>query len=91
MKQIKLDKEERELTASYERGEWRPVKNMPGEIARYKEMAKKSLRKSRRINIRLVEKDLEKIQIYAIREGIPYQTLISSVLHKYATGQIVKA
>ena len=91
MKQIKLDKEEREIAASYERGEWSPVKNMPGEIARYKEMAKKSLRKSRRINIRLVEKDLEKIQIYAIREGIPYQTLISSVLHKYATGQIVKA
>ena len=91
MKQIKLDKEERELAVSYERGEWHPVKNMTGEIARYKEMAKRSLRKSRRINIRLVEKDLEKIQIYAIREGIPYQTLISSVLHKYATGQMVKA
>ena len=91
MKQIKLDKEERELITSYERGEWHPVNNMTGEIARYKEMAKKSLRKSRRINIRLVEKDLEKIQIYAIREGIPYQTLISSVLHKYATGQVVKA
>jgi predicted DNA binding CopG/RHH family protein len=91
MKQIKLDKEERELLTSYERGEWRPVRNMPGEITRYKEMAKKSLRKSRRINIRLVEKDLEKIQIYALREGIPYQTLISSVLHKYAAGQIIKA
>ena len=91
MKQIKFEKDERKLAASYDRGEWRPVKNMPVEIARYKEMAKKSLRKSRRINIRLVEKDLEKIQIYAIREGIPYETLISSILHKYATGQVVKA
>ena len=91
MKQVKLDKEEHGLSGSYERGEWRPVKNMPAEIIRYKEMARKSLRKSRRINIRLVEKDLEKIQIHALREGIPYQTLISSVLHKYATGQIVKA
>lgn len=91
MAQLKLDKEEREILASYERGEWRPVKNMAGEMVRYKEMSKKSLRKSRRINIRLVEKDLEKIQINALREGIPYQTLISSVLHKYATGQIVKA
>jgi len=91
MNQIKLDKEEKELSTSYERGQWRPVKNMSEEISRYKELAKKSLRKSRRINIRLVEKDLERIQIYALREGIPYQTLISSVLHKYATGQIVKA
>jgi len=88
---MKFDKEEQELLISYERGEWRPVHNMPAEIARYKEMAKKSLRKSRRINIRLVEKDLEKIQIYAMQEGIPYQTLISSILHKYAAGQIVKA
>ena len=91
IRQNKLDKEERELLTSYERGEWRPVKNMPGEIARFKKMARKSLRKSRRINIRLAEKDLEKIRIYAMREGIPYQTLISSVLHKYATGQVVKA
>ena len=91
MKQIKLDKEEREISASYEKGEWRPVKNMPSEISRYKEMARKSLRKSRRINIRLVEKDLEKIQINAIHEGIPYQTLISSVLHKYAMGKLVEA
>ena len=73
---------------SYERGEWRPVKDMPAEILRYKEMARKSLRKGRRINIRLSERDVRGLQISALREGIPYQTLIASVLHKYVAGQL---
>ena len=88
MRQIKLTSEEGELLRSYERGEWRPVKDMPAEILRYKEMARKSLRKGRRINIRLSERDVRGLQISALREGIPYQTLIASVLHKYVAGQL---
>jgi predicted DNA binding CopG/RHH family protein len=91
MKQIKLTKEEQELVQSYEQGEWKPVKNMPAEIHKVKEMARKSLRKGRRINIRLSEQDLHRLQIKALREGIPYQTLITSVLHKYVTGHLMSS
>ena len=85
MGQVKLTKDEEEILRSYERGEWRPVKNMAAEIDRYKQMARQSLRKGRRINIRLSERDVRKLQISALREGIPYQTLISSILHKYVS------
>ena len=88
MAEIKLSKEEKDLLQSYERGEWRPVKNMASEMSKYKQMARKALRKGRRINIRLSEQDVHRLQISALREGIPYQTLISSVLHKYVTGHL---
>ncbi len=89
MNQFKLTKEEDEILRSYERGEWRSVKDMPSEIDRFKQMAKKALRKGRRINIRLSERDVYKLQISALREGVPYQTLISSVLHKYISGHLM--
>ena len=86
MKQAKLTKGENELLRSYDRGEWRPVKDMASEMYRYKQIAAKSLRKSRRINIRLSEQDVHRLQVSALREGIPYQTFISSILHKYVSG-----
>ena len=86
MGQVKLAQDEAEILRSYERGEWRPVKHMGAEIDRYKQMARQSLRKGRRINIRLSERDVRKLQISAWREGMPYQTLISSILHKYVLG-----
>ncbi len=89
MKQVKLTKDEEDILRSYERGEWRPVKNMPAEMHRYQQMAKQSLRKGRRINIRLSEQDVHRLQISALREGIPYQTLVSSVLHKYVSGHLM--
>ena len=89
MSPIKLTQEEDQMLRSYERGEWRPVKNMPSEIDRFQQMAKQALRKGRRINIRLSERDVYKLQISALREGVPYQTLISSVLHKYISGHLV--
>ena len=89
MKPIKLNKDEQELLGSYERGEWRSVKNMSGEIHKAKEMARKSLRKGRRINIRLSEQDVRRLQVTALREGIPYQTLISSILHKFVSGRLM--
>jgi len=84
----KLDKDERELKRSVEEGEWRSVEDLPAEKSRHQEYAKATFRKDRRINIRISSKDLEGLQMRALEEGIPYQTLISSVLHKYVSGRL---
>ncbi len=85
-----LDKEEKDILDSYERGEWVTVDDMEKEKKRYAEYARSTLKKDKRINIRISQKDLESIQNIAIEEGIPYQTLISSLIHKYVTGKIVE-
>jgi len=85
---IKLDAEEREILASVERGEWRPAKGKSGDCSRYAGDATATFRKDRRVNIRISSKDLEAIQKRALEEGLPYQTLISSLLHKYASGRL---
>ena len=84
----KLDKDERELQRSVEDGEWESVEDQASEVSRYQEYAKATFRKDRRINIRISSKDLEALQKRALEEGIPYQTLISSVLHKYVSGRL---
>jgi len=86
MKKQTLDAEEKEILASYERDEWRPVKNGKSEIAKLQQYARNTLQKNKRINIRLAEQDLIGIQTKAVEEGLPYQTLISSILHKYLRG-----
>ena len=90
MKVIHLDKEEKELSDSYDRGEWRSVKNLEREKQKLRDAAKNTLKKDARINIRLSSKDLGDIQVIAVREGIPYQTLLSSVIHKYAAGMLTE-
>ena len=87
---LELDDEERELQESYERGEWKSVPNVEAEIKRHQEYARNTLRKNKRVNIRISSRDLEAIQVRAIEEGIPYQTLMASVLHKYVTGRLVE-
>ena len=84
-----LSREEQALRNSVERGEWKSLTS-PASKARqhYVEYARQALRKNRRINIRLSQYDLEALQGKAIQEGIPYQTLVTSVLHKYVTGQL---
>lgn len=82
MKYFELDKEEQELLDSVERGEWKPVKNSDEEIKKLQEAAKNTLNKTRNINIRLSERDVHKLKARAIKEGIPYQTLASSILHQ---------
>jgi predicted DNA binding CopG/RHH family protein len=86
----KLTQEERALRIAVERGEWRSVKDLEKARARYQGYARATLKKDRRINIRLSTKDLETLQMLAIEEGIPYQTLIASILHKYVAGSLVK-
>ena len=88
MKKQTMDSEEREILASYERDEWRPVKNGRSEIAKLQHYARNTLLKNKRINIRLAERDLVGIQTKAVEEGMPYQTLISSILHKYLRGAL---
>ena len=81
-----LDKEEKELMESYKKGEWRSVKRK--DKKKYEQAAKESLAKNKRINIRLTSKDYNDIQVKAIEEGIPYQTLIASIIHKYNRGEL---
>jgi predicted DNA binding CopG/RHH family protein len=89
MEKIRLDQDEKDLLNSYERGEWQPVENLEAETGRYKEIARATFRKDSRVNIRISSKDLLALQKKAIEEGIPYQTLIASVLHKYISGRLV--
>ena len=86
----KLDQQERELLESHDRGEWKSVARSARERKRYQEYAKATFKKDRRVNIRISTKDLEAIQNRAMEEGIPYQTLIASLLHKYVSGRLVE-
>ena len=84
----KLDHEEEELLSSFESGEWKTIKNVEKEKLSASKTAARTLRKDVRINIRLTSNDLSNIKQMAAYEGLPYQTLISSVLHKYAAGHL---
>ena len=80
------DDEERDLIAAYENGEFRPVKDQQSAKQTAVEAARRYLRKDTRVNIRLSTADLEMLKRRAAEEGLPYQTLIASVLHKYVSG-----
>ena len=80
-KEIILDEYEKEILDSYENGKLKPTKSKTD----YQTIARNTMKKSRQINIRIAENDLSALQRRAAREGIPYQTLIGSVLHKFAS------
>jgi predicted DNA binding CopG/RHH family protein len=96
----KLNPEEQEILNSYERDEWISV-GTPERIAQLQSyakatlakatLAKATLAKDKKITLRLSSLDLEALQAKAFEEGIPYQTLISSILHKYVTGRLVES
>jgi len=86
----RIEKDEKELRDSVESGEWRSVADREREIERYRGYAAATFKKDRRINIRISSKDLDALQMRALREGIPYQTLVASVLHKYVSGRLVE-
>jgi predicted DNA binding CopG/RHH family protein len=81
---------EKELLTSFEKGEWQSVANLKDEIDRYTSTTAAALLKDKRINIRLSSRDLEDVQTRAAEQGMPYQTLIASVLHKYVNGRLVE-
>jgi predicted DNA binding CopG/RHH family protein len=80
---MKLTEEEKALLDSVERGEWKTLPDSARAKRRYETAARATLRKDKRVNIRMTERDLLRFQKKAAEEGLPYQTLISSVLHKY--------
>ena len=77
------------ILKSYEENEWHSVENLQQEKKRYQRIARNTSLKNRRINIRISERDLINLKAKSLEEGIPYQSLISSVLHKYVNGKLV--
>ena len=86
----KLNKEEKEILESYEKGEWEKIPYHEKENQKFRELASNSLKKDKRINIRLSERDLSEIKRKAVHEGVSYQALVSSILHKYINGRLVE-
>jgi len=83
-------REEKSLIKSYERGEWKSTHPDRGTMDNYRKIARATIAKDRRMNIRISSHDLAGLQAKAIEEGIPYQTLVSSILHKYVAGRLVE-
>ena len=87
---MKLDKEEKKILNAYEKGSFSSIPNVKKEIGKYREYAKTTLQKNKRINIRISERDLIHIQRKAVEEGLPYQTFIASILHRFITGHLTE-
>jgi len=85
-----LDGYEKQVLSACERGKLKSVVTSEAALRRYREYARATLTKNRRVNIRVSSQDISDIQARAVEEGMPYQTLIASVLHKFATGRLVE-
>lgn len=83
----KPDAYEAEVLSAFERGTLKSVATR-AELAKFKSAARATAIKDRRVNIRLSSGDLQDIQVKALQEGLPYQTLIASILHKYVSGRL---
>jgi predicted DNA binding CopG/RHH family protein len=87
---MKFSQEEKDILESVERGEWKRSPGFREKSRQLKEAAGATIRKDKRVNIRMTERDLVRFQKKALEEGLPYQTLISSVLHKFINGRLVE-
>jgi len=90
MPNFKLDNEEQEILEAFDSGKMQSIQNAKIEMEKHKKYASNTFKKDKRINIRLTSRDLSSIQKLALREGIPYQTFIASILHKYADGRFME-
>ena len=88
MTRHEVAKRRKNILQSVENGEWESIPNFKQESKRYQDAARMTLRKDKRVNIRMTERDLIHFQKKALEEGLPYQTLISSILHKYINGNM---
>lgn len=86
----KLDAFEKDILAAYEKGEFKSISPSKAKLAKFKAAATATFLKEKRINIRISTPDLMDIQARALEEGMPYQTLIASVLHKFVAGRFVE-
>ena len=84
MKYYELTKEEKSILYDFEKGDLVPVPDLKKAKKLYEKIAKNTLNKTKNINIRLSERVVSRLKAKAAEEGIPYQTLASSILHKYA-------
>ena len=84
-----LDGEERELLRSYELGEWKSVANLEAEMERYREYARTTLELDRSVDVPISSSDLDAIQKLAIEEGMPFQALMSSIVHNYLAARML--
>jgi predicted DNA binding CopG/RHH family protein len=87
----RLSKEEKEILESFEKGEWVPVENFSRRKKELIEYARNTMKKEKRLNIRISERDLLELQRKAVKEGLPYQTYVSSIIHKFVNGTLVEA
>jgi len=87
MSKVKLDAEEKEILRDFDKGEFKSVIT-PKRKKQLAAAAKETFKKDKRINIRISSHDLEALQRRALEEGIPYQTFVSSILHKYISGSL---
>ena len=85
-----LDKFEKEILAEYDKGELKSIAPSKAKLAKFKAAASATFLKEKRVNIRLSTPDLMDIQARALEEGLPYQTLIASVLHKFVSGRLIE-
>ncbi|AEF86811.1 CopG domain protein DNA-binding domain protein [Treponema primitia ZAS-2] len=85
-----LDDEEKDLAKSIANDEWQSIGNLDQMKRLLQEAARTTMTKDQRMNIRLTKKDLDGIKTRALAEGMPYQTLVSSIIHKYISGQLTE-
>ena len=86
----RLDAEEREILEAFERGQLRSRPDAEAEIEHAERTARNTFNKTKRVNLRVTERDFELAHLKAREEGIPYQTLLSSVIHKYLSGRLAE-
>ena len=91
MKKYRLDKEEQEILDAIESGSWERVKPSKSQLKYYATIARNTLRKDQRMNIRISKADMNGLKMRAAEEGIPYQTLVAGILHKYVSGTPIAA
>ena len=87
MKYFELNKEEKKILTDFDKGNFISVGRIKSEGVKYQNYAKSTLNKSKNINIRLSEKDLQKVKSKAVEKGLPYQTLLASLIHQYVDKQ----
>ncbi|BDA77324.1 hypothetical protein LPTSP3_g02540 [Leptospira kobayashii] len=85
---MKLNEDEKRIETSIEKNEWVSVENKNLYLKKLKSAAKNTLLKDKRMNIRIAGKDIQLLKTKALEVGVPYQTLVSSILHQYVTGKL---
>lgn len=88
MQYFDLDTKEKQLLNDFETGKLKEIKNLKKAKKLYRQYANNTLQKTKNINIRINERDLYRLKSQAIKEGMPYQTLIASLLHKFSWSEL---